>query len=48
MFAPEQLKLENESPKFQENFSDAPNARFLEDVYILIMVTLSLTSMAKL
>jgi len=37
MFSKENLKLEDEGYKPQENFNDAPNARFLEDVYILIM-----------
>lgn len=39
MFSKENLKLEDEGYKPQENFNDAPNARFLEDVYILIMVS---------
>ncbi len=38
MFSKENLKLEDENPRPQEDFNDPPNAKFLEDVYILIMV----------
>jgi len=38
MFSKENLKLgDDEVRKPRENFNDAPNARFLEDVYILLM-----------
>lgn len=38
MYTPENLKLENEGPKPQEDFGTEPNKRFLEDVYVLIIV----------
>jgi tetratricopeptide (TPR) repeat protein len=37
MFSKDRLKLENDGPKPQEDFGDAANHKFLEDVYILLM-----------
>ena len=39
MFGKDNIKLENDGPRSQEDFGDPANAKFLEDVYILIMVT---------